>query len=79
VILAIALFLAVLFGAVGTITGHRIALHQTARDQRAATRAITQACDLAYTILKSPAASIDPEAVQQAKEILANQRKDLTN
>lgn len=78
-ILAIALFLAVVFGAVGLITGHRIALHQTARTRALTDRAYTQARTLATTVLQSPALSVDPEAAQQATEILTNPRKELTN
>jgi len=78
-ILLLALSLAATFGAVGAVTGHRIALRQTAQERAETDRLHAQAIALANTITQSPAASLDPEAVQQARNILTNSRKDLNN
>lgn len=78
-ILALALFLAVLFGVVGFVTGYLLAQRQARKEIAAASWLHSQAIRLAYTVAKSPAASLDPEAVQQANQLITNPGKDLTN
>lgn len=74
-ILVIALFLAVLFGAVGTVTGYNLALRRSAQKITAAAAQDDRAHDLAQVCLSSRTASLDPEVVVRAQEITAN-RKD---
>jgi uncharacterized protein YneF (UPF0154 family) len=78
-ILALALFLAVLFGGVGFVTGHLLAQRQAQKEIAAASWLHAQAIRLAHTVAKSPAASLDPEAAQQASQLINNPGKDLTN